>query len=178
MSLELNRMEKRCVDRYNNLAKNFNTISHQQTRMLKNENINAAKELTSHAYAKANSYTNLIIVAGYIGFFTLWSSLKNDLPSWAILSSGFCILLSLLIFIGFELYKMISGSIKMHKLSKRLQNPTIETLNEIQRIERDGALSSAKIWIFTVIPTVFFGVAAGLILLFCFTVTFLEPYLK
>lgn len=177
MNHDIYEMETRCVDRHNNLAENFNTMNQHQTRMINNENITAQKEIISHAYGKVSSYSNLIIIAGYIGFFTLWSSLKNDLPNWAILSSGFCILLSLLIFIGFEIYKMISSSIKMHRFSKALQQPNINTISQIQQIERNGALNSARIWIFTLIPTVFFGLTSGFILLTCFTIKFIEPYL-
>lgn len=177
MSREINEMDKRCVKRHNDLAKNFNTMSQQHTRMMNNENINVAKEIFTHAYGKASSYSNLIIVAGYVGFFSFWASLKKDLPEWAILASGFCILLSLLIFIGFELYKMVSISIKMNRISTRLNKPGQQTLSEIQAIESEGALSAARIWVFTVIPTIFFGLSAGLILLFCFLSEFIKPFI-
>ncbi|HDV5280191.1 TPA: hypothetical protein RI749_003017, partial [Vibrio cholerae] len=133
-------MERRCVDRHNDLVGHINRMSEQQARMMTNENIAAAKEVVAHVYGKANSYSNVIIAAGYVGFFTLWSSLKSDLPQWAILSSGALILISLMTFIGFELYKMISVSVQMHRVSKRLQKPDMSTLNEIQRIEQKSAL--------------------------------------
>ncbi|WP_155643195.1 hypothetical protein [Photobacterium leiognathi] len=177
MSREIYDMERRCVDRHNDLASHFNRMSQQQARMMTNENIAVTKEVVTHIYGKANSYSNVIIAAGYVGFFTLWSSLKNNLPQWAILSSGALMLTSLIIFIGFELYKMISVSIKMHRFSKRLQKPDMSTLSEIQRIEQKSALISARVWVFTVIPTVCTGVGAGFILLYCFLVDLLALYL-
>ncbi|WP_272265288.1 hypothetical protein [Vibrio europaeus] len=177
MGREIYDLERRCVDRHNDLAGHINQMSHQQARMMTNENIAVTKEVVAHVYGKANSYSNLIIAAGYVGFFTLWSSLKSDLPTWAILSSGALILISLMMFIGFELYKMISVSVQMHRFCKRLQKPDMSTLSEIQRIEQKHALISARVWIFTIIPTVFSGFGAGLILLYCFLIDFLAPYL-
>ncbi|NRQ42537.1 hypothetical protein HRH59_08110 [Rheinheimera sp. YQF-2] len=178
MSRESYEMERRCVDRHNDLARNINRMGQEQARMMTNENINVAKEVVAHAYGKANSYTNVIIAAGYVGFFTLWGSLKNDLPLWAILVSGALILISLLIFIGFEIYKMISSSVQMHRISKRLQTPDMGTLAAIQQIERESSLRNAKVWVFAVIPTVVTGFGAGLVLLFCFLIEFLSPYLQ
>ncbi|MBT0097902.1 hypothetical protein J4H46_04950 [Vibrio alginolyticus] len=129
-------MERRCVDRHNDLAGHINRMSQQQARIMTNENIAATKEVVAHVYGKANSYSNVIIAAGYVGFFTLWSSLKSDLPQWAILSSGALILISLMTFIGFELYKITSVSVQMHRVSKRLQKPDTSSLSEIQRIEQ------------------------------------------
>ncbi|RBO82646.1 hypothetical protein [Marinomonas aquiplantarum] len=173
MSREIHEMDKRCVNRHNELAKNFNVISNQQARMVNNENIKLAKEMFTHSYEKGSSYSNLIIIAGYIGFFTLWGSLRKELPSWAILVSGFCILLSLLIFICFELYKMIELSIKMNRISKRLQNSFENTIAEVKIIEENSALRSSRVWIYTLIPTVFFGLSAGFVLLYCFVSEFL-----
>jgi hypothetical protein len=163
-------MEKRCVNRHNDLAKHFNSMSQQHTQMLNRENVAAAKEIVSHAYSQANTYSNLIIAAGYVGFFSLWSSIKSDLPEWAILCSGSLILVSLLIFIGFELYKMISTAIQMNKVSKRLQSPNINTLNDIQIIQQKCSLNNARAWVLAIIPTVVTGFCAGLILLYCFVV--------
>lgn len=177
MSREIYEMERRWINRHNDLARNINKIGKEQARMMTNENINIAKEVLAHSYGKANSYSNIIIAAGYVGFFSLWGSLKKDLPFWAILVSGALILTSLLIFIGFELYKMISNSVQMHRISKRLQAPDMGTLTLIQKIERESSLRNAKVWIFTVIPTVATGLAAGLVLLFCFLTEFLSPYL-
>ena len=178
MNNEIHQLDKRCVDRHNDLAKHINRMAKEQARMQTNENIAIAKEVFSHAYSQASSYSNVIIAAGYVGFFTLWASLQKDLPTWAILSSGFLILMSVMIFIGFELFKMINSSIQMHNVSKRLQQPSINTLQEIQRIEQNNALKSAKVWVFTVIPTVLCGFSAGMILLICFLIEFFKPYLK
>ncbi len=146
--------------------------------MQQSAQLDVVKEIFSAVYGKATSYTNLIIAAGYVGFFTLWGSIKKDLPEWAILWSGAFILISLLIFIGFEIYKMISGSLHMKSMSTQLQNPSIHTLENIQREERKLALRSAKIWPFTLIPTVVFGMGAGLILLVSLLTNIIKPFVQ
>ncbi len=54
-------MERRCVDRHNDLAGHINRMSQQQARIMTNENIAATKEVVAHVYGKANSYSNVII---------------------------------------------------------------------------------------------------------------------
>ena len=177
LSYEIYEMEHRCVDRHNELAEHVNRISQEQARVQTEQNVAVIKEIVSHTYSKANSYSNVIIAAGYVGFFTLWSSIKKDIPDWAVLTSGALILLSLMIFIGFELYKMISGAVHMRKITNKIQQPTMDTLAEIQHIEQQANLWNARIWVFTVIPTVISGLLAGLVLLTSFLIKFLSPYL-
>lgn len=140
------------------------------------QNVAVIKEIISHTYSKANSYSNVIIAAGYVGFFTLWSGIKKDIPDWAVLTSGALILLSLMIFIGFELYKMISCAVYMRKITNRIKLPTIETLAEIQDIEQQASLWNSRIWVFTLIPTVISGLLAGLVLLTGFLIKFSVQY--
>ncbi|WP_318504756.1 hypothetical protein [Photobacterium leiognathi] len=142
------------------------------------QSVAAIKEIISHTYSKANSYSNVIIAAGYVGFFTLWSGIKKDIPDWAVLTSGALILLSMMIFIGFELYKMISSAVYMRKITTKIQLPTLDTLAEIQHIEQQANLWNAKIWVFTVIPTAISGLLAGLVLLTSFLIKFSSPYLQ
>lgn len=171
-------MERRSVNRLNDLAAHVNRIGQQQAKMMTNENLNAIKEVVSHSYGKANSYSNVIIAAGYVGFFTLLGNVKSYLPLWAVLVSGALILTSVLIFIGFELFKMISISIQIHKITKRIQVPNMQNIEQIQLIEREYALRNAKVWVFTIVPTVVTGFSAGLILLFCFLTEFISKYIQ
>jgi hypothetical protein len=175
---DIYQMEQRCTDRHNELAEHINRINHEQAKVQVEQNIEIIKEIVSHTYDKANAYSNLIIAAGYVGFFTLWTSLKKDLPDWAILASGTLILLSMMTFIGFEIYKMISGAVHMHKVTNRLQSPTMDALMQIQELEQQANLRNARVWIYTVIPTVISGFLAGFVLLFCFLASLFSPYFQ
>lgn len=178
MNNDIYQMEQRCTDRHNELAEHINRINHKQAKVQVEQNIEIIKEIVSHTYDKANAYSNLIIAAGYVGFFTLWTSLKKDLPDWAILASGTLILLSMMTFIGFEIYKMISGAVHMHKVTNRLQSPTMDALMQIQELEQQANLRNARVWVYTVIPTVISGFLAGFVLLVCFLVSLFSPYFQ
>ena len=41
--------------------------------------LDAQKELLSAAFSRANAYTNLILGAGYAGFFAVWAFTKDHL---------------------------------------------------------------------------------------------------
>jgi predicted PurR-regulated permease PerM len=51
------------------------------------------------------SYLELVAVLGYGGVLTLWSGLVSRLPVWLMALTGGMLLLSLLTFIGWELFK-------------------------------------------------------------------------
>lgn len=174
MGNELYENQKRLAQSQQKIVDQVNHLSKEQARMLNHENIRNAKELLAHTYASANSYTNLIIAAGYVGFFTLWSSLIDKISMWAIASSGALILASLLMFISFELYKMVSKALAMKRLHSKLHNPHANTLSDLQHIEREYALKQAKIWIWFLVPIVTTGLSAGLILLTVFVIEFIE----
>src|SRR5438034_479873 len=57
------------------------------------------------SYDKANAYTNLIILAGYAGLFALWQFTKDNLGRTQVLVSGLLFLISITIFVVFEIYK-------------------------------------------------------------------------
>ncbi|WP_297474790.1 hypothetical protein [uncultured Photobacterium sp.] len=164
------------VDVHKIFAERTEQIELDRDREQVEQNVAVIKEIISHTYSKANSYSNVIIAAGYVGFFTLWSGIKKDIPDWAVLTSGALILLSLMIFIGFELYKMISGAVHMRKITNRIRQPTMDTLAEIQHIEQQTNLWNARIWVFTLIPTVISGLLAGLVLLTGFLIKFSVQY--
>jgi hypothetical protein len=64
----------------------------------------------SAVFDKAVAYTNLIMLGGYAGFFGLWqltsSSLTKTLSMWAAL----LVFISLVTFVGYEIFKMVIGS--------------------------------------------------------------------
>ena len=70
------------------------------------ELIEKQKELLAlaNSYRDAKQYSNIILFSGYAGLFAIWNFTKGDLQKWQVLSVGLCILLSLFIYIVFELY--------------------------------------------------------------------------
>ncbi|MBN0315103.1 hypothetical protein JTM73_33150, partial [Pseudomonas aeruginosa] len=68
-------------------------------------------QLNEKLMTQASNYTNLIMVAGYAGLFGLWSTLVGRLPQWLYALCGLLALLSLLLFVSWEIIKMVWGSL-------------------------------------------------------------------
>ncbi|EFW79787.1 hypothetical protein AB9V61_15190 [Pseudomonas savastanoi pv. phaseolicola] len=71
----------------------------------RDKNIAMLMQINEKQMTQASTYTNLILVAGYAGFFAFWSTLVAKLPSWVYALSGLLALLSLICFICWELIK-------------------------------------------------------------------------
>jgi len=63
--------------------------------MIDREILEAQKELLAHTFSQAQAYTNVILVAGYAGFFAIWSFIKPELTKATVFWSGLLISLSL-----------------------------------------------------------------------------------
>jgi len=76
-------------------------------------------------------YTQVIMLAGYGAFFALWTQSKAEMTLWLFASTGALICVSLLTFVGFELYK----SWRMAALFAPGKRPTVAAINaEVDRI--------------------------------------------
>ena len=54
----------------------------------------------------ASGYNQIVVLAGYAGFFTIWSAAKDDVPHWLLLTSGLLMGLSLIIYVAWTIYGM------------------------------------------------------------------------
>lgn len=118
----------------------------------------------------ATNYTNLILVAGYAGFFGFWSTIVSRLPQWVYAISGLLALVSLLLFVSWEITKMV--------LSYRRLNGNNETIKQITRGDKPLLMLEAamnlhsikmnKLWKWFLIPTVVTGISAALLLVSTF----------
>ena len=79
--------------------------------------------ILSALYDKAVAYTNLVIIAGYAAFFTVWSIMKDQLSQREMLVSAFCITFSLIFFVFWETLKMIITSTYFTGLHRVLEGP-------------------------------------------------------
>ena len=83
----------------------------------------AQVKLISTIYDKATSYTNIIIVAGYAGFFALWSNTKQFLTPFQARLAAVLMGISICIFVFFEIYKMTLTGYHLSMKAKVLQEP-------------------------------------------------------
>jgi len=69
--------------------------------------IEQQKQILSHLYQKAGSYTNLVMLAGYAGIFGIWQFTHELLSRRVTMWVALLISLSLMLFVGYEVWKMI-----------------------------------------------------------------------
>lgn len=124
------------------------------------------------AYEKASAYANLLIVAGYAGFFALWQMTKDYLGRKQTLLSALLMLVSLIVFIVFEIYKghYTSRFLKtFHNSILKREHQTslgtfVEQMTALEQAERQGALRFLTFWNMTFWVTTITGLGAGFIL--------------
>ncbi|MUH00365.1 hypothetical protein F7734_52095 [Scytonema sp. UIC 10036] len=129
------------------------------------------KDIQTRAYDKTRSYTNLVIAAGYAGFFAFWRSVKDDLPKITMLSSGLLITISLCIFISSEVYNMISDALYQRKINRMLRaNNSANIINDIQNFEQEHEEKSYCIWFWLLLPTIITAISGAILLIGSFVI--------
>jgi hypothetical protein len=151
---------------------NKNVINEEE---LKNK-VMRINEIVKTQYDKNIAYTNLIILAGYGGLFSLWYLTKEYLSRFQALSAGLFLLISILVFVLYEIYKMyfVSG-ILLKKIrilnSLELRNKPeliLEKISEIENIHETQMPKLNKIWHISLFLTVGAGLIGVGILIFSY----------
>ena len=121
-------------------------------------------EVTAKTFEKASAYTNLIIVVGYAGAFTIWANTKVQLSPYTNIVVATSLGASILLFVSWEIYKMISNALIFVGRRKLLHAITPDqvhkTFEEIRSREMSLALQQAPIWAATLAVTVLPAVIA------------------
>ncbi|WP_152522858.1 hypothetical protein [Salinisphaera shabanensis] len=138
--------------------------------------LRAAHDLVSKLYSQSASYTNLIMVAGYAGVIAFWSSLVHRLPQVIFFLAGALIISSLVIFIVWELFKMISSNLAIRRIQSSIEGAQAgpETMQRFQAAIQESSATGAKLWPWFMIPAVITGVGGGLVLLSYFVFRLVE----
>ena len=133
------------------------------------------KILTS-SYDKATTYTNLVIVAGYAGLFALWHVTKEHLSRNQTLSAALLLLVSIIVFVLFEIYKAYYTSSSLLGYSQIVnrpenQNSLAKLASEIERYRLEDqrrGIWFGKSWLVVFIVTTLTGLGSAVILLYAF----------
>jgi hypothetical protein len=151
----------------NTLGREVEGLKQFQSDVQYDKQVQAALEITNRMQSGHAAYTNLVIAAGYAAYFTLWSTLKGDLPNWLYATSGLLITLSLLIFIAWEIAKMIWSAIAFRNIENRLASragsPEAITKWQQEILTFDRRVS--RIWVWFLVPTIMFGLISSLCLI-------------
>jgi hypothetical protein len=148
--------------------------------------IDLQNKIASTLYDKSITYTNLIIMAGYAGFFGLWSYTKNLLTTKQVFWSALFLIISLSVFVFFEVGKMIFNSCFMLSRNSAINRmsgaKTIEGIISLLK-EHDETTNLRKVkfivfWIvanIVIIPTAILGMS---ILMYSFIINLVTLYNK
>lgn len=134
------------------------------------EFIKKQKEVLASSYEHAKQYSNIIILGGYAGLFTIWNFTRESLEKWQVLTVGFCTLISLFIYIVFELYGAWLRSTQVNNQMKELlkaerlgQFPLEYGKSELARVQKFMA-----IWPYFFFGAILFALIAAFILMYSF----------
>ena len=125
-------------------------------------------ELATALYDKSIAYTNLILVAGYAAFLTVWSNSKPYLSECEARASVALILLSLLFFVLWELYKMVLTGTAQQRHA-RVISASPETfwaeMENLKDAERSLLVRAIRAWPVVLALTIVPGVLAAGVLM-------------
>lgn len=142
------------------------------------EYIRVLTRIISHSYDRAAAYTNLIILAGYAGMFTLWSFTKDYLNETIEIFIALMVGASLFIFCAWEVYKMIYSSRLIKKQAELVMEPLAP--KEFQQrseaitlsVNRDN-IKLHNQWLFVLTVTIILGFGGASILMGYFVIKLL-----
>ncbi|WCX06208.1 hypothetical protein KK188_10145 [Pseudomonas aeruginosa] len=156
------RWARQVNDSINHLGQHMDQFQTFKNRYELDKQIEAAQQLNDKHIAAAFNYTNLILVAGYAGFFAFWSTLSEKVPTLLFSITGLLILISLVLFISWELIKMCWGPLHMRKVDRILagqKGPHVIAQYDAAHV--DFERRSHRVWIFFLIPTTITGLGAA-----------------
>ncbi len=158
-------------DKINEIAK---YLEMDRKNKYKKEVVDFYTSIIAKSYEKASAYTNLIIMGGYVLFFTFWSNVRNEVNvSWGRLSV-ILVIISAIFFIIWEISNMICTSLQLRKLHKAEQispDKFEEHIKTIEKEERKFQANMAKFWIFELLATIIPGFTGVIILIIIYSVT-------
>lgn len=149
-------------DSINHLGQHMDQFQNFKNRYEMDKQIEAVQQLNDKLIAASVNYTNLILVAGYAGFFAFWSTLSGKVPTLLFSITGLLILTSLVLFISWELIKMCWGALHMRKVSRILagqKGPRV--IAQYDAAQVDFQRRSNRVWVFFLIPTIITGLGAA-----------------
>jgi cation transport ATPase len=165
---EVNQMVKDVVNVH---AEAIDDLKNFQRRIEEDKHVALLMQLNEKQMISAATYTNLILVAGYAGFFGFWSTLSPRLPLWLYSLCGLLALLSLMLFVSWEVIKMIWSGFhiaKTNSMIKTIGGEKVLQLFEASQLQYQ--IRSQRVWWAFLLPTVLSGLAAGFLLVgfFCY----------
>lgn len=159
-----------------NLQQALEAAAKREQERVAKEVADAQIHIVTAMYSQGAAYTNLVILGGYASFFGLWQLTSQHLSKRQSLWAALLMLVSICIFVFFEVYKMSLTSHQTYKQAKLLSSPEARTdpnvllkrLNDLQIIQEGQAAVSMLVWMLALALTVLFALSAVCVLVYAF----------
>jgi hypothetical protein len=144
------------------LAGELAALLDERSRAKNVEAMDKLREIVAEVYGQTTAYTNLVLAAGYAGSFAVWQFVEKYMSLKSRFWSALLLTISLALFVGYELYKMVRESWKMRHLADAMMRlPESRRLEALQAILMNKRILEARLWAFFVVPTAATGLAAA-----------------
>ena len=136
--------------------------------MLLDRQIQAQRELADKFQAQVVSYANVVIGLRYAGFFALWNLVgsKGVMPARAHSAAGLLIGMSLTLYVGWEVVRMIWTALYVRKAQAALvEKEGMLTINALAAMSQKHERRTYWPWLIVMIPTVLLAAVGAMIVL-------------
>ena len=133
--------------------------------------IDALIKIQAAIFDKAAAYTNLVIVAGYVAFYAVWSKSEAYLPDTWFILSALLVTFSALTFICFEVFKSLINREAFKHLIEVVNAPQGQIDKKLEEQKTREAQLTARVmraWIVVFPVTLFTGLGGAALLLIGF----------
>jgi hypothetical protein len=141
---------------------------------LHRQKMDAVVQFASTLFDKAAAYENVIVLGGYVAFFSVWATVSHQLTKNAALLCGGLMAISLTLYVGWHILQMLTR-LRHHPKFGQLVSadlPPREFLEKWQAAELAQQRESVmllRVWPWFFLPTLVTGITASVILSYnCF----------
>lgn len=134
----------------------------QQQRLI-DEEIERKSKLVSMMFNEAKRYTNVVITLGFAAYFTMLGAFRDGISLLTLAGSACAVITSLMIYIGFEVYKIVFTSILSKRYASTLEpGASVDALNAMDEANHASSRTLMKVWTVIIGPCIALGFGGAL----------------
>lgn len=142
-----------------------------------NEQTPSAIGKTRNLFTKTNIGRNVVIIAGYAIFFSVWNFVAPVPTPILMLLSGFLVILSATLFVAYKVYGMIARPLYFRRLAKNLENNKVDPDQRIEvhkNAEIAFATQSMKVGSWFLVPIILSAMSGTSVFMYQLFIGFLS----
>ena len=149
------------------MQKQISHLSEEEQKRQWREYRLTLKDCFAHAMDKSMAYLNVVVIGGYVAYFSIWSGVKDIIEKEALIISGISITISAAFFVLFEVFKIYCHSKGIVDGEKVIDegNDDAQTISESIKAEEKWIARTNMAWFPTFLISVLTGIAAIVFLL-------------